>query len=103
LAAEYMCRLINHMDQTGDKMVVPSAEGVEVTKSPLFDLEAGYMKRAADRLPKQGSKSPWTVDNNYLADRPVLKKSKIQDEFLRFSKTPVKVSKGKTTAQKAAA
>ncbi|MCQ8895783.1 NAD(P)/FAD-dependent oxidoreductase [Limnobacter humi] len=93
LAAEYMCRLINHMESKGFSKVVPQAHGVDMNNTPMFDLEAGYMKRAADRLPKQGGKFPWTIENNYLADRPVLKKSKIEDEYLDFSKVVVAAAK----------
>ncbi|HEX4842077.1 MAG TPA: NAD(P)/FAD-dependent oxidoreductase [Limnobacter sp.] len=105
LASEFVCRVINHMDAKGYNRVVPNANGVSPEGSPLFDLEAGYMKRAADRLPKQGPVAPWTIENNYLADRPVLKKGKIEDGVLEFSKAdsaaPAKT--GKRRSEKAAA
>jgi len=106
LAAEFVCRVINHMDKHGYNRVVPNAEGVESDDKPLFDLEAGYMKRAADRLPKQGPAAPWTIENNYLADRPVLKKGEIEDGVLEFSKAGAaavkKQSSRKTPAKQAA-
>lgn len=106
LAAEFMCRVINHMDAKGANKVVPSAEGVGTTAKPLFDLEAGYMKRAADRLPKQGEAYPWNIENNYLADRPVLKKGALEDEFLKFESVAVQAAATKAAkkpARKAAA
>ena len=106
LAAEFVCRVINHMDKHGYTRVVPNAEGVEADDTPMFDLEAGYMKRAADRLPKQGPTAPWTVVNNYLADRPVLKKGKIEDGVLEFAKAGAatgKKSSGRKSQAKQAA
>ena len=46
LAAEFVCRVLNHMDKHGYTRVVPNADGVEADDTPMFDLEAGYMKRA---------------------------------------------------------
>ena len=102
LAAEFVCRVINHMDKNGYSRVVPNAEGVQADDTPMFDLEAGYMKRAADRLPKQGPEAPWTVVNNYLADRPVLKKGKLEDGVLEFAKAGSGTAK-KTSSRKAPA
>ncbi|HEX5484640.1 NAD(P)/FAD-dependent oxidoreductase [Limnobacter sp.] len=101
LASEYVCRLLNYMDEKGFGRVVPRNDGVEVTKAPLLDLEAGYVKRAADRLPKQGSEAPWNIFNNYLKDLPVLKYGKIEDKALEFGapKPPVRKSLiGRVTA-----
>lgn len=86
LASEYVCRVLNHMKAKGYSTVVPNAEGLQPSDRAMFDLEAGYMKRAADRLPKQGPEAPWTIENNYLADRPVLKNSPIEDGVLKFAK-----------------
>ncbi|MEQ9107677.1 MAG: NAD(P)/FAD-dependent oxidoreductase [Limnobacter sp.] len=109
LAAEFVCRVIKHMDKHGYTRVVPNAEGVEADDTPMFDLDAGYMKRAAERLPKQGPAAPWTVVNNYLADRPVLKKGKLEDGVLEFAKvgtvekkSSARKTKTEQTAQQAA-
>lgn len=35
---------------------------------PSWDIQAGYVKRAPYALPKSGTKRPWNVRQNYLAD-----------------------------------
>jgi monooxygenase len=48
-------------------------------------LSSGYITRAADRLPKQGSKFPWQVHQSYLRDYRALKRSGIEDDAMEFS------------------
>jgi monooxygenase len=85
LAARYLCRVLNHMDQGGYAQVVPDANGVENSQRPLFDLEAGYMKRAAAHFPKQGPQAPWTVKHSYWHDKRVLLSEPLEDGVLVFS------------------
>lgn len=85
LAAQYLCRVLNHMDQHGHTHVVPHVEGVENSLQPLFDLEAGYMKRAAEAFPKQGHQAPWTVKHSYWHDKRVLLLDPLEDGVLRFT------------------
>jgi cyclohexanone monooxygenase len=37
-------------------------------------------------MPRQGKKAPWQVLNDYVADRPALRKASFNDGILRFSK-----------------
>ena len=37
-------------------------------------------------MPKQGKNAPWSVTNNYLADRKELKQAKFEDSILKFEK-----------------
>ena len=84
IAAEYVCRLLNHMDQKGCETVVArDTEGCK-TDMPFFDLQSNYVKRAKDVVPKQGTKEPWKVLNNYLRDRPMLENDPIDDGVLQF-------------------
>jgi monooxygenase len=85
LAAQYLCRVLNHMDQLGHTQVVADVEGVENSQQPLFDLESGYMKRAAEQFPKQGFRAPWTVKHSYWHDKRVLLSDPLEDGVLRFS------------------
>ena len=41
---------------------------------PLLGLSSGYVQRAADRFPKQGSTFPWQVHQSYLRDYRALKR-----------------------------
>src|SRR5262249_32920392 len=54
LVCEYVCRLLNHMAQRGYRQCTPVAPPPSVPTRPLIDLQAGYILRSLDALPKQG-------------------------------------------------
>lgn len=57
----------------------------------MLGLTSGYVQRSAHRFPKQGSRFPWQVHQNYLKDYRALKMSDIDDEAMRFT-NPAPVS-----------
>ena len=88
IAAEYICRLLNHMNVKGITQVIPrDHEGCRSDDESVFGLSSGYIRRAQKRLPAQGTKAPWRVTHNYLSDSTMLKYSPIEDkrhlEFIR--------------------
>ncbi|HKC28211.1 MAG TPA: hypothetical protein VKB75_09385, partial [Jatrophihabitans sp.] len=88
LACEYACRLINHMDAAGYTQVVARASAADRgTGSVLDELNSGYVLRAQHKLPRQGTRGPWRVRQNYLRDLPVLRYGAIDDGVLQFSTT----------------
>lgn len=94
IAADYICRLFNYMEKKGYETVVATdTEGCATEDTVLGGLSSGYIRRAIDSLPKQGSKGPWEVLNNYTADRSMLKKASFDDEFLHFSGNKAKKKK----------
>ncbi|WP_193045795.1 flavin-containing monooxygenase [Mycolicibacterium baixiangningiae] len=92
LTSEFVSRLINYMDTEGYDTVVPRHPGGDVERLPFVDLTSGYIKRALDKLPKSGSKTPWRLKQNYLVDLRVIRNSKINDDTLQFSKHRAPVS-----------
>ncbi|MEO6698222.1 MAG: NAD(P)/FAD-dependent oxidoreductase [Paraperlucidibaca sp.] len=85
IASEYICRLLNHMDKHGYQVAMPEdAEGCATNETLMGALDSGYIRRAADKLPRQGSKMPWIVRQNYLEDVKVMRFDAIADGFLRF-------------------
>ena len=46
---------------------------------------SGYILRAADRLPKQGTSFPWQNKQSYVADYRALKLKGIHDDVMKFS------------------
>lgn len=56
-----------------------------VATRPFMDLDAGYVRRAADALPKQGDRSPWRARQNYLYDRIAVGRADLGDPNLRWS------------------
>ncbi|OZM77011.1 FAD-containing monooxygenase EthA [Pseudonocardia sp. MH-G8] len=67
LTARYVCRLLAHMDAHGYRCATPEHDG-PATARPLLALNSGYVRRAADVLPKQGSADPWVLRQNYPLD-----------------------------------
>ncbi|MGE8648809.1 MAG: flavin-containing monooxygenase [Acinetobacter sp.] len=85
IAAEYICRLLNYMDQHGYDEVIPEGDATELLEDTVMgSLTSGYIARAADVMPKQGKHAPWKVSNNYLADRKELKTASFEDGVLKF-------------------
>ena len=88
LIARYVCRLLNYMDETGTDICTPQlrASDAAMTLRPLLDdLTSGYMRRAADRYPKQGDREPWINPQNYAKDKKMFRKAPVDDGVMRFS------------------
>jgi monooxygenase len=86
LTCEYVCRLLNHMDEHGYQSCMPRNRDPSVTEEPLVDFSSGYVLRAIDRFPKQGSKAPWRLYQNYARDLFLLRFGEIEDDAMEFSK-----------------
>jgi monooxygenase len=86
LVADYACRLLKHMDETGTKQVTPRA-GNEVFAKPgrANSFISGYVRRAAGRVPKMGADFPWFTEQNYFWDRKTLLRGEVDDGTLDFS------------------
>jgi cation diffusion facilitator CzcD-associated flavoprotein CzcO len=85
LVSEYVCRLLAHMDATGTSTCVPELTDPSVVEEPLLDFTAGYVLRSLDQLPKQGSKLPWHLRQNYPLDLVELRHGGVEDGTMRFS------------------
>jgi monooxygenase len=97
IAADYICRLINYMDKNGYDEVRPQGDATELMEDTVMgSLSSGYIARAADVMPKQGKHAPWSVSNNYLADRKQLKHARFDDGVLKFHKREQKDNKDVT-------
>ena len=83
LTGGYLCRLLNHLRKTGTEIALPAREpGIE--EVPFLDFSSGYVQRARDILPKQGSKKPWKLYQNYALDMVSLKFASVEDGVIRF-------------------
>jgi cation diffusion facilitator CzcD-associated flavoprotein CzcO len=91
IAAEFICRILKHMDARGYTQVVANAtEADRAPVSVLASLNSGYVQRAEASLPRQGTRAPWAVLNNYLRDAVALRYGPLEDGLLQFSThTPV--------------
>jgi cation diffusion facilitator CzcD-associated flavoprotein CzcO len=68
LIAEYVCRVINHMDKTGTRIAMPRRTA-DVRPAPLLDMSSGYVARAEATLPKGADRAPWKLYQNYALDK----------------------------------
>ncbi len=85
LTCEYVCRILNHMDKTGTVQCTPRKDP-DVQEAPWIDFSSGYIQRAANILPKQGTRKPWKLYQNYFLDLVTLKFSAVDDGTLEFSR-----------------
>jgi cation diffusion facilitator CzcD-associated flavoprotein CzcO len=83
LTSEYVCRLLRHMGANGYKRCVPEVDP-SVTEQPLLDFTSGYVQRSLDEFPKQGSREPWKLRQNYVFDIRTIRRGEIEDGAMRF-------------------
>jgi cation diffusion facilitator CzcD-associated flavoprotein CzcO len=84
LTCEYVCRLLNHMDKKGWRQCKPRRDP-SVGEQPWLDFSSGYIQRAAGRLPKQGTRMPWKLYQNYARDLMALRFGRLEDGTVEFS------------------
>lgn len=93
LAAHYVCRLLNHMQQHGYSTATPKPPpGQILDETILAQLESGYVQRGKDAMPRQGRSGYWHVTNNYESDREMLLKAPIDDSDLVFAKDGIRAT-----------
>ena len=85
LTCEYVCRLINYMDRNGYRQCMPHNVDPDVTELPSLDFSSGYVQRSIAKLPKQGSKRPWRLYQNYALDIVTLRYGKVDDGVMQYS------------------
>jgi monooxygenase len=88
LACEYVCRLLNHMQQTGTTQGVPRLrESDRAMPERLFieGFSPGYMQRVMHRFPRQGDREPWINPQNYARDRKMFRTAPLEDGVMQFT------------------
>jgi cation diffusion facilitator CzcD-associated flavoprotein CzcO len=96
LAAEYVCRLLNHMDRHGYSTCTPRINDPNIEEEPVIDFNSGYVLRALPSLPRQGSKTPWRLHQNYVKDLSMMRYGRVEDGTMEF-----KAAAQRTKAEKA--
>jgi cation diffusion facilitator CzcD-associated flavoprotein CzcO len=88
LTAQYVCRVLNYMDAHGYTTCTPRVNDESIQPEPVIDFNSGYVLRAMDTLPKQGSKPPWRLHQNYIKDLSMLRYGTVEDGTMEFRKSP---------------
>ncbi len=86
LTQDYVVRLLDHMANAQHKVVFPHYTETEAREA-LVDLQAGYILRAQDQMPKQGKRFPWRNKDLYFKDLFAIKNSTLDDGVLLFDDT----------------
>jgi monooxygenase len=86
LTAEYVCRLLNHMDAAGYDYCAPRKHDPSIVEEPAINFTSGYIQRASEVLPKQGSKKPWRLNQNYALDMLALRFAAVEDGTMEFTR-----------------
>jgi len=97
LLCDYLCRLWKLMDRKKVREVRPTAVGQ--TPAPFVEnFTPGYILRAAESWPKQGSRAPWRVYQNYFRDLIAFRWSSVRNRALVFSNPQSKPSAAHSAA-----
>ena len=85
LTCEYVCRLLNHMRANGYAQACPRQNDPALESEPMLDFSSGYVQRSIAKFPKQGSRAPWRLYQNYILDILTLGHGAIEDGVMEFS------------------
>ena len=90
LVADFVCRLVNHMDVRQARIVRvalrPEDEGMELL--PWIDPEnfnPGYLQRGLHLLPKCGNKPEWAHTQDHWLEKDALPGIDLEDAAFRYS------------------
>jgi monooxygenase len=66
-------------------MCTPRVNERDVVEEPVIDFNSGYVVRALPELPRQGSKPPWRLHQNYLKDLSMMRYGRVDDGSMEFA------------------
>ncbi len=84
LVSEYVCRILNHMARGGYRICMPRNDDPTLSEEPWVSFSSGYIQRALAHQPKQGSRRPWKLYQNYALDLLSLRFGSIRDRAMTF-------------------
>ena len=90
MIAEFVCRLLRHMDDKGAEVVVPQLRPGEedMPLRPWIDPEnfnPGYLRRGLHLLPQQGDHAPWLHTQDYWREKDWIPTVDLDDGALVFN------------------
>jgi cation diffusion facilitator CzcD-associated flavoprotein CzcO len=91
LVADFVCRLLNHMDATGARRVVPELRPRHAgmaTQDWITDenFNAGYVKRGIHLMPKCGDTTEWRHSQDYWTDKDEFPAIDLHDEVFVYGR-----------------
>jgi cation diffusion facilitator CzcD-associated flavoprotein CzcO len=85
LSSRFVCAVLNRMAATGAATATPRLDGDIEEGEPPFELTSGYVQRSRHLLPRQGTRPPWTVRQNYFHDRRLMATRRVDDGTLELA------------------
>jgi monooxygenase len=98
LTCGYVCRLINFMERRGYRQCTARNNDPTIREIPFIDFSSGYVRRSIHKFPKQGSKAPWRLYQNYALDIVALRFGALEDGAMVFSSPPAAIEVGRSAA-----
>jgi hypothetical protein len=74
------------MARHGYTQCTPRKHDPSIAEKPLLNFSSGYVRRALAALPRQGSKRPWRVYQNYALDLLSLRFAPVNDGVIEFAR-----------------
>jgi len=89
LLGDFVCRLLNHMEEKGFKKVTPAlrAQDKDMPRLSWMDPEnfnPGYLMRSMHLLPKRGDKPEWQHTQDYWAEKVDIPAIDLEDEVFDY-------------------
>ncbi|MCV7260250.1 flavin-containing monooxygenase [Mycobacterium shimoidei] len=88
MTAQSVAKLLEYMQAHGYTHAYPHLGDTEMPEQPTFNLQAGYVLRALDVLPKSGTRRPWMVSHHFLRDVIDHRLRPLDDQMV-FGQVPV--------------
>jgi cation diffusion facilitator CzcD-associated flavoprotein CzcO len=90
LIADFVCRLLDHMDEVGASVVVPALRAEDETLPRLswvdeHNFNPHYLTRDAHLLPKRLEAPEWQHTQDYWTEKDALPAADLDDGCLRYS------------------
>ena len=89
LIADYVCKLLNHMDDLGVRVCTPTLrqQDQHMAMLPWVDEEEfnpGYMQRGVHLMTKRGEHEPWTFSGDYYIEKEELPLLDLDEDALVY-------------------
>ena len=88
LTCTYVCRLLNHMRDSGARQCTARLRPGEheMPRRPWIDgFTSGYMQRVMHLMPSQGDREPWINPQNYDKDKKMFREGRVDDGVMQFT------------------
>ena len=89
MIADFVCRLLQHMDDRGASVVEPTLResDADMVLLPWVDPEnfnPGYINRGLHLLPRQGDREPWRHTQDYMSEKDIMPGVDFEDGALDY-------------------